>query len=116
MFLSLIAIPGAIFDYYVEIAPLLMLASLFSLPLCLVVAWRSIGLDILGSRWVASAYAWYCVMVGSNLVSVLGFATSQKFMVFGWQYGAPIYVIFLMSGVLTRAREMERRRDQAIAN
>ena len=116
MCVSLFAMHGTIFDYYVEIAPVLMFFSLVSLPLCLVVAWRSMSLDILGSRWVALAYAWYCVTVGANLVAVLGIVPSQKIMLFGWQYGAPIYIIFLMSGILTRVREMEHRRDQAIAN
>ena len=113
---NVLIVTGTIFDYYVEIAPVLMFLSLVSLPLCLVVAWRSMSLDILGSRWVALAYAWYCVTVGANLVAVLGIVPSQKFMLFGWQYGAPIYIIFLMSGILTRVREMEHRRDQAIAN
>ncbi|MFT3847148.1 MAG: HAMP domain-containing sensor histidine kinase [Propionivibrio sp.] len=116
MALSVVALPGMVFGYYVEIAPVLMACSLVSLPFCLAVAWRSIGLDILGSRWVASAYAWYCLVVAFNLLSVLGFVLGHTFTIYGWQYGAPIYVVFLMSGVLTRVREMERRRDQAIAS
>lgn len=114
--LSIAALPGVVFDYYVEIAPVMMACSLISLPFCLVVAWRSIGLNIVGSRWVAAAYAWYCLMVAGNLLSVLGFIPSHGFMIYGWQYGAPIYVVFLMSGVFTRVREMERRHDQAVAS
>lgn len=116
MLLSVAALPGVFFGYYVDVAPVLMACSLANLPFCVMVAWRSIGQNILGSRWVLSAYAWYCLVVAGNLLSVLGVVPGHTFMIYGWQYGAPIYVVFLMSGVLTRVREMERRHDLAVAN
>lgn len=115
MALAALAVPGVVFDYYVEIAPVLMVFLLTCLPFYLVVGWRSIGRDIIGGRWVALAHAWYCVIIGINLLAVLGIAPGYAW-IYDWQFNTLIYFIFLISGVSMRVCETERLRDQAVAS
>ena len=114
MALALLALPGPFLGYYVDFAPLMAGMSLCALPLCLVAAWRSVGEGMLGSRWVFLAYAWYCLVIGLNLLCVMGFIPGNSLFLQGWQYGAPIFVVFLQQAVLTRMRGIEQRHREAL--
>ena len=114
MFLSVLALPGPFFGYYVDIAPLMVGMSLLSLPFCLVGAWRSMGEGTLGSRWIFFAYAWYCLIIGLNLLCVMGLISGNDLFLQGWQYGAPLFVVFLQQAVLTRMRAVEHSHAEAL--
>ena len=114
MLVSLLALPGAFFGYYVDVAPLLMALSLLSLSLCVWISWQSLAYGQLGAGWVFVGYVWYGLATGMNLMAVLGILPSDGFFLLGWQHAAPAFVIFLQQGVLSRMREIERLHDQAL--
>ena len=114
MLVSLLALLATFFDYYVEVAPALMMCSLLSLSLCILVSWQAVVDNVLGARWVFAAYAWYGLAVALNLLSLLGITPGDGAFIQGWQHAAPAFIVFLQQAILSRIREAKHRHDQAL--
>lgn len=114
MALSAVGFVGVFLDFYVEVAPAIMLASMVSMPYYLVIVWRSIGPRFFGGRWIALAHTWFCVVMTANQMTVTGLLSAPAW-VNDWHYNSLVYLMLLMSGVVTRVREVERLRDLAVA-
>jgi signal transduction histidine kinase len=107
LLLSLATLLSIPFDYFVTLAPYLLLATLLLFPILLYVTWKGIKLNIIGSHAVFTGYLIYVILVTTTILSTTGFIPVYPIMLEMPQIASVVFLFSIQQGMFRQTKRFE---------
>tara|TARA_R110001583_G_scaffold9267_1_gene44055 strand:- start:1031 stop:3028 length:1998 start_codon:yes stop_codon:yes gene_type:complete len=101
---TLLSIP---FDYYVTLAPYLLMASLFLSPIMLYVSWQGVKSNLDGSKSVLVGYIIYLILVTINILNGTGIIPSHPIALEMPQTASLIFLFSMHQGMAKQVNKFK---------